>query len=152
MKTRRKIDSRRILKVARSWVGTKFHYAGRIRKNSFNSGGVDCIGLIIEVGKEINSTYDGKNISFYGYLNYSRYPNNSEMKKFFDKYFIKINKKDVKPGDVVYMNFNNNLEHAGILTSGGLIHCYVDARVVVEHKMTSYWYDKIIDYYRYQNT
>ena len=53
-------------------------------------GGVDFIGLIIEIGKEIKAKYNGKNIKYYDYLTYSRYPNIYEMKKFLDKYLLKL--------------------------------------------------------------
>lgn len=146
----RKIDSRKILKVAKTWIGTRFHYTGRVKINSNNKGGVDCIGLIIKVGEEIGAGFNGKNISYYDYLSYSKYPNHCEMQKFLNKYFLKIDKKDVKVGDLVYMNFNDNLEHIGIISKIGLIHCYVDVGMVVEHRIDNYWNNKIISYYRYQ--
>lgn len=149
MKILKKIDSRTILKASKSWINTKFHYTGRIKVNKNNSGGVDCIGLIIKVGQEINSTYNGKNLIYYDYLTYSRYPNHNEMKKFLEKYFIKIDKKQAKTGDLVYINFNNGLEHIGILSKIGIIHCYVDVGKVVEHRIDDYWNNKIIDYFRY---
>jgi hypothetical protein len=76
--------------IAESWIGTKFHYYGRIKKNTLNNGGVDCIGLIIKIGEEINSRCFGKNIVNYDYLNYSRYPNRGEMLNFFNTYFLRI--------------------------------------------------------------
>ena len=145
----RKIDSRKILKVAKTWLGTKFHYTGRVKINSNNKGGIDCIGLIIKVGEEINACFNGKNISYYDYLTYSRYPNQGEMKNFLDKYFLKISEKEIKVGDLVYMNFADNLEHIGILSNIGIIHCYVDVGIVVEHRLDDYWKSKIVGYYRY---
>ena len=148
----RKIYSNKILKVVKSWLNTKFHYGGRIKINNQNSGGIDCIGLIMKVGEEINSKYNNKNIIYLDKTNYSKYPNNFEMKEFLDKYFIKIDKKQVKTGDVVYMNFDNNLEHIAIISDVGIIHCYVEAKKVVENTLNDYWFDKIKGYYRYPNT
>ncbi len=148
---KRKINSKKILKIAKSWVGTKFHFNGRIKKNQNNKGGVDCIGLILKVGEEINSTYNGKNIINYDYLTYSRYPNKNEMRIFLNKYFIKISKKQAKAGDLVYFNFENKLEHIAIITDVGILHCYIEVKMVVEHSLNNYWNKKILGYYRYNN-
>ena len=147
-----KIYSNKILKVAKSWLNTKFHYGGRVKINNQNNGGIDCIGLILKIGEEINSTYNGKNIIMFDQTNYSKFSNDFEMKKFLDKYFIKIRKKDVKIGDIAYINFNNNLEHVAIISDIRLIHCYVEARKVVEHSLNQYWKDKIKCFYRYPNS
>jgi cell wall-associated NlpC family hydrolase len=143
------IDSGRVLSVARSWIGTRFHFAGRIRKNTNNSGGIDCIGLVIKVGEEINASFGGKNIVSYDYLTYSKYPNFGEMRDFLDKYFIKISAATIKIGDLAYFNFTNSLEHIAIVSDRGIIHCYLEARSVTEHELNSYWEEKIIGFYRY---
>ena len=134
-----------VVRVARKWIGTKFHYTGRIRINQNNKGGVDCIGLILKVGEELGVSYNGKNIINYDYLTYSRYPNKGEMKKFLDRYFVKLYKASI--GCVVYLNFTDNLEHAGIITDKGIIHCYVEAGGVVEHVLGEFWVSKIVGYY-----
>ena len=136
-----------VVEVARSWIGTKFHYTGRIKINENNKGGVDCIGLIMKVGEEIGMKYNNKNIINYDYLTYSRYPNNGEMKNFLDKYFIKTN--EARTGNLLYFNFNDGLEHIAILSDKGIIHCYIEAGGVVEHGMSKFWEDKIMGYYSY---
>ncbi len=144
-----KIYSTRIQKIARTWIGTKFHYRARIKINKRNNGGVDCIGLILKVGEEINSTYNGKNIISFDDTNYSKFFGGFEMKKFLDKYFLKIDKGYAKSGDIAYINFKNGLEHVAILSDIGLIHCYVEVGKVVEHFITEYWKGKIKNFYRY---
>lgn len=144
-----KIYSNKILKVAKTWLNTKFHYYGRIKINKFNAGGVDCIGLIMKVGEEINAKYDNKNIIYYDYNTYSKYPNTNELENFLNKYFIKIEKIEAKIGDLLYFRFENNLEHIGIISDLGIIHCYIEAKKVVEHILDAYWKEKIIGYYRY---
>lgn len=139
-----------IVECARRWLGTKFHYTGRIKINNYNKGGVDCIGLIMKVGEEIGSNYNGKNIINYDYLTYSRYPNIGEMKRFLDKYFTKIDKEELRIGDLIYFNFNNNLEHIAIFTDKGIIHCYTEAGCVAENSLNNFWYSKIKAYYRYR--
>ena len=62
---------------------------------------------------------------------------------------MKISEKEIKVGDLVYMNFADNLEHIGILSRIGIIHCYVDVGIVVEHRLDDYWKSKIVGWYRY---
>ena len=141
----------KIEKTALSWLETRFHYYGRIKKNALNMGGVDCIGLIIEIGKEIEAKYDGKNIKYYDYLTYSRCPNVGEMKKFLDNYFIKINKQQLSVGDLIYFNFQNHLEHIAVYVSNNsIIHCSSSTRKVIKEPLGEYWREKIIGWYRYK--
>ncbi|MDR2077662.1 MAG: hypothetical protein LBP39_01705 [Rickettsiales bacterium] len=142
-------NSDRILMAARSWIGTRFHFAGRVKKNSNNRGGVDCIGLVLKIGEEVDASSDGKNIASYDYLTYSKYPNFGEMREFMDRYFVRISAADLKIGDLAYFNFSNGLEHAAIVSDCGIIHCYLEARSVVEHQLSSYWKEKIMGFYRY---
>lgn len=144
-----KIYSNKIIRIAKSWLGTKFHYYGRVKKNQYNNGGIDCIGFILKVGEEVDSTYNGKNIIEYDYNYYSKYPNNGEMKKFLDKYFEKIDEKNKKNGDLVYLNFQNNLEHIAVINEENLIHCYIEVGKIVEHFNNDYWKTKIVAFYRY---
>ncbi len=143
-------NSNQIVEIARTWLGTRFHYTGRIKKNNLNNGGIDCIGLIIKVGEEMEFCVHGKNIVNYDYLDYSRYPNHGEMKNFLDRYFKKINKLELSHGDIIYLNFPNKLEHVAIISDIGMIHCYVEAGKVVEHGINSYWLEKIVGYYRFE--
>ena len=140
-----------IINIANSWIGTKFHYTGRIKKNNYNKGGVDCIGLIIEVGKECGSKINGKSLKYYDYLTYSQYPNCGEMQQFLNKYFLKINKDELQSGDLIYFNFNNKLEHIAIYDKerNAIIHCSASAKKVFCESITDYWEEKIIGYYRY---
>jgi cell wall-associated NlpC family hydrolase len=141
-----------VVNIGRSWLNTNFHYAGRIKKNKTNNGGVDCIGLIIKIGEEIESKYFGKNIIYYDYLNYSRYPNHGEMKRFLDKFFISIGQNDLIVGDLIYFNFKNNLEHIAVyMPNNCILHCSAGSKKVIEEKLTHFWTEKIIGFYRYSH-
>jgi cell wall-associated NlpC family hydrolase len=142
-------DGNSVLEVARGWIGTRFHFGGRVRGNSANRGGVDCIGLIVKVGGELGASSRGKNIESYDYLTYSRYPNVGEMKNFLDRHLIEISREEATAGDVIYFNFANGLEHAALASDLGMIHCYLEARSVVEHRLNEYWAEKIVNFYRY---
>src|SRR5690606_2360282 len=43
----------RIAVQARSWLGTRFHHQGRLKKRGGQPGGVDCLGLLMGVGQEL---------------------------------------------------------------------------------------------------
>ncbi|MDR2781426.1 MAG: hypothetical protein LBB21_03140 [Holosporaceae bacterium] len=144
-----KIGSSEVLVVARKWIGTRFHFAARVRKNSGNAGGIDCIGLVIKVGEDIGASFNGRNIASYDYLTYSKYPNRGEMREFLDSYFLKMSATSTGIGDLIYFNFPNGLEHIAIASDLGIIHCCLEARSVVEHQLNSYWKEKIIGFYRY---
>ena len=45
-----------IVAQARTWLGTRFHHQGRLKANAEHKGGVDCLGLIVEVSRELNIT------------------------------------------------------------------------------------------------
>jgi cell wall-associated NlpC family hydrolase len=143
------LDRDLILRTARSWIGTRFHFAGRVRKNLANAGGVDCIGLVVRVGGEIGALSNGENIESYDYLTYSRYPNVGEMKKFLDKHLLAIGRGDADIGDLIYLNFANGLEHIALISDLGIIHCYLEVKSVVEHRLDGYWREKIVGFYRY---
>jgi cell wall-associated NlpC family hydrolase len=130
-----------------SWLGTKFHYYGRIKKNALNNGGVDCIGLVIKIGEEC---FDNR-IGQLDYLSYSRFPNMGEMKRFFDKYFLKISWEDLKIGDIFYFNFKNKLEHTAIyIYENRILHCSTSSKRVVDEQSTEFWREKIVSLYRYK--
>ena len=145
----KKIYSNFIIKNAKTWLNTKFCFFGRTKINNTNTGAIDCVGLILKVGEEINSTIQGKNIIFLDRKFYNKYPNKSEMKDFFDLYFIKIDKNELKAGDILYMNFDNKIEHCAIFNGKTIIHCDISSNKVVENTLTPYWKEKIICYYRY---
>jgi len=48
-----KVTKQQIILQARTWLGTKYHHQGRLKKSKAGAGGVDCIGLIIGVIDEL---------------------------------------------------------------------------------------------------
>ncbi|MDR2760914.1 MAG: C40 family peptidase [Rickettsiales bacterium] len=144
-------EGEKIAAVAERWLGTKFHYAGRVKKNNLNAGGVDCIGLIMKIGEEIGCQSFGKNIILFDYVSYCRYPNRGEMGEFLNRHFVKIEKKQLRAGDIIYFNFKNGLEHAAIYSSEDIIHCSAGSRAVVREKITASWEEKMRGFFRYGN-
>lgn len=141
-----------INEISNQWIGTKFHYFGRIKKNKYNNGGVDCIGLIIKIGEELGAIGDNnKNIIFSDFLNYSRYPNKKELYNSLIKNCRKIKQNNIKTGDLIYFNFENNLEHIGILINNNeFLHCSAISKSVILESLNEYWKNKIKDIFRFK--
>jgi hypothetical protein len=56
----------------RSWLGSKYHHQGRLKKSAAGAGGVDCIGLIIGVIDELGlQDGNGTRLSAHDEFNYS---------------------------------------------------------------------------------
>ncbi len=72
-----KIYDSDIIRTARSYIGTPFHHHGRLKNI-----GVDCLGLLIGVAKELNlNDKMGRPIQFHDTLNYGVMPNEKNCLK-----------------------------------------------------------------------
>ncbi|MDA0780790.1 MAG: NlpC/P60 family protein [Rickettsiales bacterium] len=137
-----------IVVEARSWIGTRFHHQGRVKKSSNDKGGVDCIGLILGVAEAVGITHNG--ISYYNYdkREYAKVPDNDRLKLSFQKYLKEIDTADVKSGDILMFKFDKEPQHVGFVVKEkkyiNLIHCYMQARGVVEHRLDEYWKNRIV--------
>ena len=101
----------KIIEQARTWLGTRFRYQGRIKKNANNKGGVDCLGLIIGVCDELNYTYNGKSLKYYDTIEYSTKPDYNLLKTMFKKFFKEKEIKDISIGDIVLKQISTDQYH-----------------------------------------
>ena len=131
-----KTTPQEIIKSSRSWIGTRFRYHGRIKINEKNRGGVDCLGLILGVADELQAKKNDKLLSFYDNISYKKIPQKNQLRDAMDKYFTNINPKDILIGDIALFQINKEIQHLGILSNIGLIHCYIQAKGVVEHRLS----------------
>jgi len=136
-----------IAQAARSWIGTRFHHQGRLKKSYNHKGGVDCLGLLIGVSNELNLPY-----SKYDEHNYSHYPDIDKLRKTLSYAMQEIEVKDIISGDILLLNIDENPQHLAIVgeRSGELtiIHSYAPARSVVEHVIDDWWHIRIVAAYR----
>ncbi len=145
--------SDKIVTQARTWLGTKYHHQGRLKKSSNHNGGVDCLGLIIGVLNELQiKDSNGKLLSEYDEINYSNLPDGKRLKAKLNNYLKEIPKQNIKLGDIALLRFANNPQHTafigeieGQLT---LIHCYLSSGKVVEHRINENWRKRIVAIYR----
>ena len=135
----------KIVSQARTWIGTKFHHQGRLKGNSQNKGGCDCIGLLIGVLRELNFDFDSRFKDFCDEKNYQRIVQNDILLKNIEKFFKKKDLSEISSGDIVLFSFSEKLppQHVGIIGEyqGNLtlIHSYLKIGSVVEHFLNDYW-------------
>ena len=142
-----------IEKQARTWLGTKFHHQGRIKKTSTHKGGVDCLGLLMGVAKELalKSRDEITPLHTLDNINYRAFPDSKFLRHQLKTHLYEIPKDKIKAGDIVLMNFDNSPQHLGIISNYpsdkskevGLIHSYAPAKKVIEHRLDKNWLEKI---------
>jgi cell wall-associated NlpC family hydrolase len=127
-----------IMRCARSWIGTRFHHQGRTK-----GVGVDCIGLIVGVAKELGLEVEDR-------TDYSREPSNGELKKALIKYLVPC---ELKVGAVALFKLDKEPQHVGIIGAScmvhgawnySLIHAYAQARKVVQHGLDDFWKARLV--------
>jgi len=140
----------KIVSQAKTWVGTKFHHQGRIKKTVLHDGGVDCLGLIIEISRELNLySKDGKTLLYeLDTINYGHFPDTDFLYNQLSKHLIEIPSDKLKAGDIVIMNFDNHPQHLAIVSNYmknklGIIHSYAPAKKVIEHRLDDEWKKRI---------
>jgi cell wall-associated NlpC family hydrolase len=145
-----------IVKQARTWLGTKYHHQGRLKKSDRCSGGVDCIGLVIGVINELNICDDnGCLLSKYDRTDYSMSPQTTKLAECFGLYLDIIDVAEMIPGDILLFKFWKEPQHVGILsdypTGGlGIIHCNSNSSCVVEQPLSDTWVRMITHVYRFK--
>ncbi len=128
----------KIIEAAKSWIGTRFKYQGRIKKNSNNNGGVDCLGLILGICDEIGYTYNNKPLSYYDTIIYSKKPDFTILKEKFSQFFIVKDISNIDIGDIVLKQVSKNQFHLMIYTGESFIHASATTFSVVEHRIDNF--------------
>ncbi len=115
-----------IAQEAGTWVGSPFRHQGRNRR------GIDCVGLIIEVGKSL-----GYVSLDYKEQNYPRRsPHSGDFVKYFINHLARKRKYDMDIGDIVILKEPIFPCHCGIIgereNNLTLIHSHAPRKKVVE--------------------
>lgn len=134
-----------IINEARLWVGTRWQHQGRVRKNDKFHGGVDCLGLILEVGNKLDLFPDQ-----FKYHNYNRLPHDNLLLQECERYAIKKPLTDLLPGDILAFRIQYEPQHLALLTHDNtIIHAYVQARCVAENSLNEEWKSKLVAVFSY---
>lgn len=134
-----------IVAVARTLLGVKYAHQGRVGHLA-----LDCAGVPVYIAKHFG-------IPLTDYTRYGRLPVPAEMRSALDAHLQRIQVAEMLPGDVVWMRFDAEPQHLGILgdyVHGGLslIHAYNGAGLnrVVEHRLDDQWRRRIVAAWRYR--
>jgi len=159
-----------IIACARSWVGTRFHHQGRLKKTAAHGGGVDCLGLLAGIAAELDlCAADGTPLTFFDRADYGHLPDGRALRAGLAVLLAEVNVDDLQPGDIALIAIDGVARHLGVVgkscgplcgiagscdpASGEpqdytLIHAYAQARKVVEHALDAWWRQRIVAVYR----
>lgn len=91
--------------IARTWIGTPFHHQARLK-----GVGVDCIGLIIGVARELGVVAPDFDIPAY-----PRIPDGTTLLEMADLHMTRVDDADMQEGDVIVIKFRKYPQHFGIV-------------------------------------
>ncbi len=151
-----KVTKQQIVAQARTWLGTKYHHQGRLKKSKAGAGGVDCIGLIIGVIDELGlQDGEGNPLSRHDEFNYSMYPERGRLVSAIQQHLREVPEEKMTQGDVLLFRTFRDPQHVGLLTEyptggTGLIHCNSSAGKVVEQPLSDAWLRMLTHVYRFK--
>lgn len=102
----------RIVEAARAWKGTPFVHQGRTKGPS---GGVDCVGVVIEVARELG-------LSDFQTTDYTAQPDAAEMQRLLEMHLDYVPapaKLNVRAGDVLWFRAPEP-QHLAIVTEAAV--------------------------------
>lgn len=139
--------SHEIVACARSWIGTRFHHQGRLKKTESHAGGVDCLGLLVGIASELGlKDGSGRLLADYDETDYTHTPAAERLLANLSQHLTVVD--TVTPGCIVALHMDDSPRHLGIISDYGdglgLIHAYAQARKVVEHALDAEWRRRII--------
>ena len=142
-----------LLHAARAWIGVKFVHQGR-RKDI----GIDCIGLIIEVCREVGLVDAAGLPTGWNHTGYGRLPESYGPTQALLRYFTRVEPRHtMRPGDVaLFRTTLGQPAHMGWVGDAGapwsLIHAYAAKTIpqarVQEHRFGSAWLSRLHSVYR----
>ncbi len=135
---------------ARTWLGTPFHHQARLKGK-----GCDCLGLIVGVVDELGlKDRNGVRLAAYDEVTYSKEPDGAYLAQKLTGLLEEVPVAEARAGDLALFKVRENPQHLAILTDYegmiGMIHCYAQARRVVEHRLDDDWKSRLIKVYRWQ--
>ncbi len=150
------ITPQQIIKQARTWLGTKYHHQGRLKKSERGGGGVDCLGLVIGVIDELGmQDGEGNPLVYADEFNYSMYPEQGRLVRSISNHLRQVPVEQMRVGDLLLFRTFKDPQHVGLLTDypgggAGLIHCNSSAGKVVEQPLSMTWVRMLTHVYRFK--
>ena len=139
-----------IVRQARTWLGTPFHHQARLK-----AVGCDCLGLIVGVVDELGlKDSSGTPLAAYDEVTYSREPDGAYLTQKLVGLLDEVPIAEMRAGDLALFRVRENPQHLAILTDYentiGMIHCFAQARRVVEHRLDDDWKSRLLKVFRWQ--
>ena len=145
-----KTTNQEIVSEARKWLGTPFHYQGRIR-----GIGCDCLGLVVGVASAlgIHSKQGGK-LASYDVQDYDHTRDQMLLHESVEKHLVRTAKLEI--GSIVVIKCEGNPQHIGIIGDYpygkfSLIHACMKSDKVVEHRVMKKMLEQIKGIYSFYN-
>jgi cell wall-associated NlpC family hydrolase len=120
------IPAEAVVSAARGWLGVPYLHQGRSRF------GVDCLGLVLEVGRELGFLPGDLD-----YQGYGRQPLRSFLEARVREHCAAID--EPRPGALVVIRWSQVAAHLAIATDATLVHACASRRMVVEHGYRGVW-------------
>ncbi len=150
------ITQEKIIKSARSWIGTKFHHAGRVKFSEKSKGGVDCLGLIIGVSRELQlkskMILNNENVllSELDVPYYSHNITDDRLNKVLKDALYEVKIEDLDVADLILFKIQKQLKHLAIFSyDENIIHAAIETKGLVEHHFSDYWKRRIFSVFRF---
>jgi len=137
-----------IVACARGYLGTRFHHQGRLKRTHSHKGGIDCLGLLVCVARELDLKGPGGTpLSGLDSQDYPHMPDTTLLQQELARVLAPA--QELQEGDIALFNVDGSPQHMAIISDGlGMIHAYAPARAVVEHALDRYWLKKLVRGYR----
>lgn len=142
-----RVLNERVVAQARSWLGTRFHHQGRLKKTAAHAGGVDCLGLLIGVARELDlRREDGTPLAALDAPDYGHLPSGEALRAALDASLRAVpfpsSLAAIPLGGILLLAPGGVARHLAIFSGGdppAMIHAYAQARKVVEHAVDAGW-------------
>jgi hypothetical protein len=149
-----------IIAEAKTWLGTSFHHQGRIKASYGHKGGCDCLGLIMGIAKALNlRSITGQLIIDYDCLNYSVVAGGKQLASHLSLHLLdRGNDLGVAElGDIALFVFARNFQHLALINWQeygdkkylSLIHAYLPAGMVCQHRLDHRWQQRLCRIYSF---
>jgi cell wall-associated NlpC family hydrolase len=129
------VSSAEVIACARSWVGVPFRHQGRTRD------GVDCIGLVVAVARELQLLDPGVDRTDYG-----RLPMSGELERAIAQHCTRV--AAAEPGALLVVRWNREPTHVALCAGETMIHALGSLGRVVEHGLRGKWPERVSATYR----
>ena len=125
-----------------------------MKKTDTHKGGVDCLGLLIGVAKELDILSKTREpFSAFDEMNYSLSPDGEYLKTMLTRLLYSVSVDEMQSGDIALFRMDNNPQHLAVINksedgSFTMVHAYAPSRMVVENSLDDFWKEAMVAVFR----